>query len=91
MSNVGFEEDFNNQMTFASYTAWQINETVKGLFIGKGSGTGFQTYLKSMGMLQGSNNEPKKDQTNLEVEKEKALATANAIVQLHKKGRDKKA
>lgn len=91
MSNIGFREDFNNQMTFSAYTAWQINETVKNLLSGSNTGLSFERYLKAMGLLKQSDNEKKLVQTNVEQEKKKALAIANEIVQLHKKGREKRA
>ena len=91
MSNTGFKEDFNNQMTFSAYTAWQINETIKSVLTGSNSGLTFNRYLKSLGLLNEPTKEKKVNQTNLEEEKQKALAVANKIVQLHKKGSEKRA
>ena len=91
MSNVGFKEDFNNSMTFSAYAAWQINETIKSVLSGTNSGLTFQRYLKSLGLLNETANEKKIDKTKTEHEKQEALAVANKIVQLHKKGREKRA
>lgn len=91
MSNIGFKEDFNNSMMFSAYTAWQINETIKAVLTGSNSGLTFNRYLKSLGLLKESDNQPKKAQTNVEQEKQKALAIADKIVKLHKKGREKRA
>lgn len=85
MANEGFKEDFKNEMYHASYTAWQINETIKALFDGKSNkGTTFKDYTKMLGI----DGKPNKEQSkiDLEIEKRKALAIANEIVQLDRKG-----
>jgi len=92
MSNLGFEEDFKNSMTFASFSAWQITETIKGMFDGKSSNNlSFNKYLQAIGMTKADPETQKTppNKVNLHEQKQDALEQAQNIVRLHKKGRDK--
>ena len=90
MSNEGFKEDFQNEMTFAAFNAWQIIETLKGMLGRKGKSTSFNEYAKALGLYE-SNEKPQnkfKNKAALEFEKNKALDNAAKIVHLFKKGRE---
>ena len=92
MSNLGFEEDFKNSMTFASFSAWQITETIKGMFNEKSTNLSFNKYLQAIGMSKKDPEEIKDKQPSkltLVKQKQDALEEAQRIVKLHKKGREK--
>jgi hypothetical protein len=89
MANEGFVEDFKNGMYHASYTAWQINETIKGLFEGKSKNSlTFAEYTEKLGIEKKPETSEDKDlkRVERELEKQKALAIANEIIQLDRKG-----
>ena len=92
MSNLGFEEDFKNHMTFASFSAWQTTQTIKGMFAGENSNNlSFSKYLQAIGMSK-KDPEPKNTQPSkltLIKQKQDAIEEAQRIVRLHKKGREK--
>lgn len=88
MANEGYKEDFKNNMYHASYTAWQVNETIKGMLGGKSKSMPFNEYVKALG-LDNDKKEQTKDQKQIQLEKQQALTLAKNIIQLDRKGRKK--
>lgn len=90
MSNEGFKEEFNNEMIFAAFNAWQITETLKGMLGNKSKNKPFNDYAKALGLYE-KDEKPQnkfKSKAALEYEKQKALNNAAKIVHLFKKGRE---
>jgi hypothetical protein len=84
MIQIAQEDSMKEELTKESFGAWQITETVKGLFSGKGfKGTIFSDYVKRLGLIEKVEEENdifKKIQRKQEVEK--ALQTAKEIIEL---------
>lgn len=88
--NVGLESDFKDEMTVASFGAWQIIESLRGMLGGKtNTQIPFQKYAKGLGLLDSKgpteeDNEFKKRQRA--IEKQKALQTAQEILRIDRQG-----
>jgi cobalamin biosynthesis Co2+ chelatase CbiK len=76
------KEDFKDQMTLHSFGAWQIIETLKGMF-GETNSMSFSTYATKLGLIDKDEQATK---AQIEIQKQLALSTAREIVNLHKQG-----
>lgn len=84
--NTAIKDEFRDQMTLQSFGAWQIIETIKAMFGGEDNRSmNFSEYAKKLGLLD--DEPPTKEQ--IKIEKQKALQTAEEIVQLYKQGANK--
>jgi hypothetical protein len=94
MLEAGIKSDFNDNMTLQAFNAWQILEALKVMLGGDTKGAqSFQEYARKLGLIE--DKEPTKQETDLikhtrKLEKERALETANKILQLHREGRARK-
>jgi uncharacterized protein YlaN (UPF0358 family) len=79
------KEDYKDQMTLQAYGAWQIIETLKGMF-GETKSMNFTTYATKLGLIDQDEQATK---AQIQIQKQIALSTAREIVQLHKQGAKK--
>lgn len=83
MINIGLESDFRDQMTVQSFGAWQITETIKGMFDEKAKGTTFNDYAKRLGLLDEEKpKESKFSKIANKALKAQALNTAEEILRI---------
>lgn len=85
--NNAIQEEFKDNMTLHTFGAWQIIESLKMMLGGDSkSNVSFQDYCKRLGLIDPS---PEINKQALKMEKEKALANANEILEIYKKGAKK--
>ena len=85
--NEAIKEEFKDNMTLHTFGAWQIIESLKMMLGGDSkSNINFQEYCKKLGLLDPS---PEVNKRALEMEKQQALANANEILEIYKKGAKK--
>ena len=88
--NKGIESDFKDEMTLQAFGSWQIIEALRGMLGGNNKAQiPFNKYAKSLGLLdtpsaKEEDNEFKKRQR--EIEKQKALQTAQEILRIDRQG-----
>lgn len=82
--NEAIKEEFKDNMTLHTFGSWQIIESLKMMLGGDSKkGIAFQEYCRKLGLLE-TNHEVNEQVRKME--KHKALATANEILALYKKG-----
>jgi hypothetical protein len=85
--NTAIQEEFKDNMTLNTFGAWQIIESLKMMLGGESKNNiSFQEYCKKLGLLDPS---PEINKQSLKMEKQKALANANEILEIYKKGAKK--
>ena len=85
--NNAIQEEFKDNMTLHSFGSWQIIESLKMLLGGDSKhAISFQEYCKKLGLIDPS---PEISKQALKMEKERALQTADEILNLYKKGAKK--
>lgn len=80
--NTVIKDEFRDQMTLHSFGAWQIIETLKAMFGEDNNSVNFTEYVRRLGLLD----EDKPTKLQIQMEKQKALQTAEEIVKLYKQG-----
>ena len=78
--NDALVNEFKDKMTLHSFGAWQIIETLKGMFGEDNTSLNFTEYVRKLGLLD--NDKPTKQQ--IQMEKQIALRNAEEILKLHR-------